>query len=444
MTESGGSTERSYDAIVIGAGVIGCAVAFELSRRGLRTLSIDKLPAAGYGSTSSSSAVVRFNYSTAAGVALAWEGYHYWKNWPEYLELDKPGPLIELVRHPMLMFEIDRKHFERVVGLMQRFAIDHEVLAGAALTERYPQIDFRRFGPPAPLTDLDASFWGEPTETFDTALEMTVAGYVTDPQLAAQNLKDAAIAKGARFLHGRTVTSINQAGGRVTGVSLDDGASFSAPVVVNVGGPHSSQINAMAGVLGDMNINTRALRREVYVVPAPKGVDFETDGVMIGDLDVGVYFRPERGNNVLIGSAEPECDEMEWVDDPDAVGETLTADDFELGVLRTARRVRDLGMPHNKRGVVSAYDVADDWIPIYDRSSLDGFYMAIGTSGNQFKNAASAAHCMAELIIAVQAGHDHDRHPLTVVGRYTGNEVGMATFSRRRTIDPDSTMTVLG
>ena len=38
-----------YDAIVIGAGIIGSAVGLELSRKGWKTLNIDKLPAAGYG-----------------------------------------------------------------------------------------------------------------------------------------------------------------------------------------------------------------------------------------------------------------------------------------------------------------------------------------------------------------------------------------------------------
>ena len=42
------------DAIIIGAGVIGCAIAFELSKRGFKTLNVDKLPAAGFGSTSNS------------------------------------------------------------------------------------------------------------------------------------------------------------------------------------------------------------------------------------------------------------------------------------------------------------------------------------------------------------------------------------------------------
>ncbi|MEE3115154.1 MAG: FAD-dependent oxidoreductase, partial [Actinomycetota bacterium] len=42
----------SYDAIIIGAGVIGGATAFELAKKGWKTLNVDKLPASGYGSTS--------------------------------------------------------------------------------------------------------------------------------------------------------------------------------------------------------------------------------------------------------------------------------------------------------------------------------------------------------------------------------------------------------
>jgi len=45
-----------YDAIVIGAGVIGAAVGFELSKKGYKTLNVDKLSAAGHGSTGASCA----------------------------------------------------------------------------------------------------------------------------------------------------------------------------------------------------------------------------------------------------------------------------------------------------------------------------------------------------------------------------------------------------
>ena len=76
---------RSYDAIVIGAGVIGAATALGLARKGLRVLSVDRLPAAGYGSTGSSCAIIRTHYSPLDGAALAWEGYFRWNDWAGWL-----------------------------------------------------------------------------------------------------------------------------------------------------------------------------------------------------------------------------------------------------------------------------------------------------------------------------------------------------------------------
>ena len=49
-------------AIVIGAGVIGSSIALELIRNGFEVEVVDKASGAGQGSTSASSAVVRFNY----------------------------------------------------------------------------------------------------------------------------------------------------------------------------------------------------------------------------------------------------------------------------------------------------------------------------------------------------------------------------------------------
>ena len=42
------SNEQNFDAIIIGAGVIGNAVAFELSKQGLKTLNIDRNHVSGY------------------------------------------------------------------------------------------------------------------------------------------------------------------------------------------------------------------------------------------------------------------------------------------------------------------------------------------------------------------------------------------------------------
>ena len=64
------------DAIIIGTGVIGAAIAFELSKAGWRTLSLDRNAQVGHGSTAGSCAIIRMHYSTFDGTAFAWEGYH--------------------------------------------------------------------------------------------------------------------------------------------------------------------------------------------------------------------------------------------------------------------------------------------------------------------------------------------------------------------------------
>jgi sarcosine oxidase subunit beta len=217
------------------------------------------------------------------------------------------------------------------------------------------------------------------------------------------------------------VATIDRTDGRVSGVTLSSGQRLSAPIVVNVAGPHSAIVNQLAGVTDDMQIGTRPLRHEVHHVPSPPGVDFEHQGVHVS-----------------------ECDPREWVSDPDDYDETVSHAQWEAQVLRMARRIPSLQIPMDPKGLVSLYDVSDDWIPIYDRSSLPGFYMAVGTSGNQFKNAGVVGHAMAELIQACEAGHDHDRDGLIVRGVYTGLEFDLARFSRRREINSDSSFSVNG
>ena len=74
------------DAIVIGSGVIGASVAYELARDGWSVTVVDRAAGPGQGSTSASSAVVRFNYSTWTGVVSAWEAKHLWEDWANHLD----------------------------------------------------------------------------------------------------------------------------------------------------------------------------------------------------------------------------------------------------------------------------------------------------------------------------------------------------------------------
>jgi glycine/D-amino acid oxidase-like deaminating enzyme len=213
---------------------------------------------------------------------------------------------------------------------------------------------------------------------------------------------------------------------------LAGGAAVHAPVVVNVGGPHSSGLNRLAGVTDGMRVTNRPLRQEVFTVEAPPGLRLADGFPAVADLDLGQYIRPQIGGTWMIGGTEPECDVLQWVDDPDHFDEYPTVEQFEVSMLRAARRVPDFGVPHRPVGLAALYDVADDWVPIYDKSDLPGYFMACGTSGNQFKNAPLAGRFMAAIIDAEAAGHDHDEEPVTFVGDRTGRVIDLGAFSRRR------------
>ena len=207
--------------------------------------------------------------------------------------------------------------------------------------------------------------------------------------------------------------------------------------------PGSRAVNEMAGVTGDMTIETRPLRQEVVHVPSPEGFDFERDGTIVSDSDIACYCRPEQGNHILVGSEDPECDAHQWAVSDTEFNRDFT-DQWTKQAMRYAQRVPSLGIPNRTKGVVELYDASTDWIPIYDKSSLAGFYMACGTSGNQYKNAPIAGKMMAALVEYCEGGADHDAAPLQFTLPYTGVEIDVGFYSRKRAINEQSSFSVLG
>lgn len=236
-----------------------------------------------------------------------------------------------------------------------------------------------------------------------------------------------------RCLFGKTVTKV-LGDGPVIGVELSDGSRVSAPIVVNAAGPWSAKLNELAGVGDGWTVNVRPMRQEVHHVPAPAGFNADAIGPCVADLDLGVYMRGTPGGGLIVGGTEPECDPLEWIDDPDSSNPNPTQAVYEAQVTRAARRLPDLGVPGKAVGIAGVYDVSDDWTPIYDRTERDGFFVAIGTSGNQFKNAPLVGRVMTAVIYGEDA----------IVGQHTGLQIGLSAFGRTRLRYPDSTGTVMG
>ncbi len=430
------------DAIIIGTGVIGAAIAFEMSKAGWKTLSLDRNKQVGHGSTAGSCAIIRMHYSTFDGTVFAWEGYHYWRDWAAYLGLPADANLAKFKQTGCLVMKTEANGFmKNHMANSAALGCEYEEWSREKIQERLPIYAMESFAPAKRLEDPE---FGQPNGgKMGGAVFWPQAGYVTDPALSAQNLMDAARQHGAQVRTGAEVAEILQTNGRVAGVKLTSGEEIAASVVINVAGPGSAQINTMAGVLDDMTIQTRPLRQEVVHVPAPDGFDFEEQGTIISDSDIALYARPEHGNHILIGSEDPECDPHQWCETDTDYNPDFT-DQWTTQAMRYAQRVPSLGIPSKTRGVVDLYDASTDWIPIYDKSSLPGFYMACGTSGNQYKNAPIAGKMMTALITYCEGGADHDAAPLQFDLPYIGRSIDVGFYSRKRPINEESSFSVLG
>ena len=434
-------TQKKYDAIIIGAGIIGNSIAYELALKGKKTLSIDKLGGSGFGSTAGSCAIIRLYYSSPEGVALAREGYYYWLDWNRYLNvIDSDGMAYYKNTGAMVFKSEINKNLKNVMKSLDALGVGYLELSPEEMISYLPHPDLQSFHPQKLMDDPD---FGKPTgNSINGAVFVPESGYISDPKLSTHNVEMAARNVGSDFLFNSEVSAVLQKNGRVSGVSLQDGTEILAPVVVNVAGPHSYLINQMAGVEDQMNIKTRALRVEVAHVPSPEGVDWEKTGIITSDSDLGVYTRPEIGNHFLIGSEEPDCDPLDYVD-PDNYNTDFT-DQNRVQAMREAMRIPDLPIPNKPQGLVDLYDVSDDWYPIYDKSSLPGFYLAIGTSGNQYKNAPVVGSFMSELIHYCENGADHDKNSMRYKMKYINHTLDIGFFSRNREINQDSSFSVIG
>jgi len=339
------------------------------------------------------------------------------------LVLDAPGSL----RHATL------EH-------LGKLGIDYEELTPAGIRERFPEISTESFWPPR-APDDDA-FWHDGHGEIGGYLTPD-AGYVDDPQLAARNIMSAAMRAGVTFQFRRRVRKVIVTNGRAAGVETDAGDTVSAPVVVNAGGPASDRLNQLCGVTGDMAVRGRPLRTETHEVPAPPGFRTGQGGVFVTDADLGVAFRPHGSDRLHISSLEPECDPLDWIDDPWSFDDKPTRRAYDRQALRVARRMPRLRVPPRPCGIGALYDVTPDWRPIFDRSSLPGYYLACGTSGNCFKIGPMAGRIVAAIIEACESGHDHDRQPVAFVTPHQRRRLSLGYYSRRRRVGPDAPRNVI-
>ncbi len=379
---------RTFDVVIVGAGIIGLSTAYQLGRRGrCSVLVLEKGRAVGAGSTGASSAVCRFRYSRDDMVALALDGISTYRDWQAFTELKAPRASFNHDGVLWLTGE-DREFAPREAERMSKLGIAAEVLYDDDLAERFPSFS-RRVRMPDLETGEDHGDEAGGVHLFEPD-----GGWI-DPVASAEDLLEAARNRGVTVEFGQQVTEIQREGGRVTGVKTASGEDISCPVVVNAAGPWCTQLSEAAGV----SVSWDLVPTRIQVLYLDRGDSLPGHIPVTADVAGGIYFRTQNnGQQLVVGSVREE-DEREAVADPDHF-QTIHDDEFAYTQLHLlSHRLPGLPQHGRVRGYCGLYTVnRDDVHPVLGETELGGFWVANGFSGHGFKIAPAIGAMMADAI----------------------------------------------
>ncbi len=365
-------TRRHYDTLLVGGGIMGCAAALELARRGQSVAVLEK-GALASGSTGKSSAIVRQHYSNLVTARMARYGLEVFSEFEE-----RVGGVCGFVRCGFLVLvpSEDADGLRANVALQQSVGVETRILSAEEIAEVLPGVA---------SADLVAAAY-EPG-----------AGYA-DPHQTTHALADAARRAGARFHLNTEVTGIRFQGGRVRGVETTQGV-FEADAVVNCAGPWGARVAAMAG----LEVPVNACRAQVAVFNRPEG--HRGDHPVVLDFGHASYFRPETGGLMLVGLIDPS--EADDVVDPDRYPEH-TDDAFDLDVgQRWIARCPPMEAAEPRRGYAGLYAVTPDWHPVIQEVPAgSGHLLCTGFSGHGFKLGPAVGLMVAELVTGAEPTFD--------------------------------------
>ncbi|MEL6301543.1 MAG: FAD-dependent oxidoreductase [Pseudomonadota bacterium] len=388
----------SNDVVVIGAGIIGLSIAWQLARRSkLKVTVLDKGKSIGEGSTGASSAVCRYRYSTDDMVRFARDGIDTYRNWQAYTGLSEPAASFHqtgVLWMPGEDIEWANREHER----MNALGIPTEVLDDDNLADRFPALNSCVLAP-----DVETGEDHECRGGGRQLLELQ-GGYV-DPMFAAQDLLDACRGKGVDVRFRSEVSDIQLTNGAVSAVDLADGTSIASPLVVNAAGPWCNRFFESVDITLPWDL--KPVRIQVLYLDRPDVVvgDIPTTA----DLAAGIYFRTQNRGNQLVVSSVLEEDEREVVDDPDSFN-VLTDDEFELKKLHCLHhRIPALPYSGRIRGYSGLYTInRNDVHPVLGHTEVGGFMVANGFSGHGFKLAPAVGSMMAQAISGIRDDFDTD------------------------------------
>lgn len=361
---------KTADAVIVGGGINGVAVAYQLARRGLKPLVVEKGFLAS-GSTGRCAAGVRQQWGTEMNVRLARSSIKMFETLAEELEYRRG---IEFKQRGYLMLAYHERQWEqfaRNVALQQELGVPVEMLSPREALEVVPYLNLEGV--------LGATFCPEDGHA--------------NPFLTVDAFARAARRLGTEIWTFTEVTAIETAAGKVTGVDTTRG-KVATPVLVNTAGPWSAEVAELAG----LRIPTYAQRHPILVT---EPVD-EMQGPMVISFYHGTYCQQTPHGSFIMGLGDPH--------EPRGHSYQATWHFLEEMAVLAVRMLPPLAHLRVVRQWAGSYNMTPDAQPIIGPApELQGYYYAVGFSGHGFMLGPITGKLLAQVIVGTEPDIPIDR-----------------------------------
>lgn len=352
---------KTADVIIIGSGIIGCATAYYLAKKGRTVIVLDQNDTVGNGGSARNGGGVRQSGRDKRELPLMMFGIKYlWQNLSEELGTD-----VEYMQKGNLRLGKTEEHLRilsRLAENARSCGLDVSMVSGAEAREICPYLSDEVIG----------ASWC-PTDGHANPLTTTLGYYKNARRL------------GVQFYTGESVTALRKYQGKIRYV-VTQNQVFEAQQVLVAAGYESREILKSVGI----DIPMSKLLLETLVTEAQPPMFYQ----MLGTATADFYgHQSKHGSFVFGGSSGLEAVRRDFASDAST---NLTASYISRAIIRYFPVLSDVKIVRTWAGWI---DECVDGVPVLsDTPEVPGLVIACGFTGHGFGIGPAAGYVLAQLL----------------------------------------------
>ena len=348
--------KKAYDVIIIGGGIIGCATAFELAKRGITDILLIEKRFLTSGATGRCGAGIRQQWGSELNARIALESTHIFEHLEEYTGYTRSCGLHQGGYLLVAYTEKEWAQFQENLKVQHKLGIDSRA------------VDLKEAKEIVPYLNTDGMFGATFCQKDGHA----------DPFQCTQAYAQGAKRMGVEFLTYTEVTGLQTKAGRIHAVETTN-RTFEARTVINCANVHAPELAKMVGE----DIPVTSERHQALVTePVAPLID-----CMVMSFHRSYYVQQTPHGSFVMGIGPHEAPSYNFNSSWQFLEKNCAVMCEALPILRKLKVVRQWA---------GQYDLSPDCNPVIDEAAeAKGFYSVCGFSGHGFMVSPRIAILMA-------------------------------------------------